>query len=290
MTDFNFRADDTQRFMPWLIGILCGIAALLLCAGITLNDWIIDTGSRYNRSFTVNIPASDDEPTQALAAIENTLKAHPAVAQVARLSQQQLLSMLEPWLGAEADASSLPLPVVYDVTLSEQGQQKAPDYAALQAELAGIIPGVEVDAHERWVSAFSDFSSMTQRLLFGLALLLITGMALMVAFTSRASLKLHARTVALLHSIGAEDRYIVRQFQNESAQLVLKGAAAGSLVAALLYLAAKFYLGSLPSSMIPPLAFDLAHIELLLALPLLCGLLGLLVSRWAVQRTLQQSL
>ena len=44
-------------------------------------------------------------------------------------------------------------------------------------------------------------------------------------YVSRAALKLHSRTVSLLHSIGAEDHYITWQFQQEAFLLVLKGTA-----------------------------------------------------------------
>lgn len=285
--DIYFRADDSNRYLPWLIGIMATLATLLLCLGLTLSGWIVDTGSGYNRSFTVNVPArtATAENTQQ---VEQILSQHPMVAQVSRLSESDLAAVLKPWLGAQADASQLPLPVVFDVALNSEESEM--DYAALSEQLAKVAPGVEIDAHERWVEAFSRFSAMAQTLLIALSLVLLAAMGLMIAFTSRASLKLHSRTVQLLHSVGAEDGYITRQFQYEAGRLALMGASAGSVLAGLVYLGVGQYMASLPSSSLPHLTLSARHLTLVALLPAGCALIAWFVARWSVRRQLSKSM
>src|SRR6185295_7663534 len=150
--------------------------------------------------------------------------------------------------------------------------------------------GVEVDAHERWIASFSDFSAAMQLLIAMLAAIIVGGMSLMIAFTSRASLKLHAKTVHLLHSIGAEDEYITRQFQHEALLLTLRGAVPGCIAAGFAYWIAGSYMASLPSSMLPSLAITVPHLGLLVLMPVLCGLVAWMAARLSVIKQLQRVL
>lgn len=283
--DINFAADDAHRFLPWLVGIMVCLAAMLLCLSLTLNGWIIDRGDGYAGSFTVNIPAGTDNLSEKTNRIASALKALPEVTDVSRLSEDKLKDMLAPWLG---NADGLPLPVVLDVTL--KSASSSIDYNALEKTLSGIASGTEVDAHERWVAAFSRFSAAAQGLIAIFAAVIIGGIGLMIAFTSRASLKLHNKTVHLLHSIGAEDSYITRQFQREACLLVLPGAVAGCAAAGTIYWLAGKYMASLAASVIPSLAMGGGHVALLILIPPACAGVAWAAVRVAVAQQLESVL
>jgi len=285
--DIHFAADDSHRFLPWLIGVMACLSALLLCLGISVNSWIIDHHGHYN-SLTVNIPAHSDNLPDKITRVRDALKKTPGVVDVAQIEQAKLQDMLKPWLGSNAGMDGLPLPTVFDVTFDA----KAPaiDYNALEKNLSLIAPGVEVDAHERWVAAFSDFSIVAQCLIGILALLILFFMGVMIAFISRTSLKLHSKTVYLLHSVGAEDIYITRQFQQEAFRLVLPGAFLGCITAGMIYWAIGLYLAALPVSLMPSLVITRSHLLLIMLMPLGCAVAAWLVARFSVIRQLQHVL
>lgn len=287
-SDIPFASDDSHRFLPWLIGVMACLATLLLCVGVTINGWIISHNSNYSGSFTVNVPAGLSDADSKIGKVQDNLKKITGVTDVSKLTDGQVKDLLKPWLGNDDTLDSLPLPVVIDVTMDSAAAH--PDYASLQKTLAAIAPGTEIDAHERWVSAFADFSATAQFLMTVFAVLILSSMGVMIAFTSRASLKLHAKTVHLLHAIGAEDRYIARQFQGEAFKLVLPGAALGCLAAGFIYWAIGIYITSLPASLMPSLSMRKAHLILLLMMPPLCAFAACAVSRWSVMRQLQDTL
>jgi cell division protein FtsX len=140
------------------------------------------------------------------------------------------------------------------------------------------------------VASFSDFSAAIGALMGILASLIIGGLALMIAFMCRASLKLHGRTVSLLHSIGAEDVYIMRQFQHEAFWVTLRGTIPGCILAILTYWAAGYYMSLLASSMLPSLGFKIGHFILLVLMPLACAGVAWLTARVSVIRQLQRTL
>jgi len=289
-TDIYFAADDAHRFLPWLIGIMVFLACLLLCLGVSVGGWVIERGDTYANSFTVNIPAHTENIDEVTQATGKALKDIKGVASIRHVTTDELQEMLEPWLGTDSTtAAELPLPTVLEVNLRDDPRPEL-NYDRIQKQLQNIAPGIEVDAHEVWVAAFSNFSSAMQSLTIILAILIIGGMSIMISFTSRAALKLHSRTVQLLHSIGAEDRYVSRQFQLEALRLVLPGAVAGCVVAGIAYFLAGIYIDSLDTSIMPSLNITNGHYILLLLMPVACTLVAWFVARYSVIRQLERSL
>jgi len=284
--DIPFATDDAHAFLPWVLGVMACLTALLLCLGITLGGWITDRHHSYTASFTVNIPAGIDDP-HTVTKIEDALRAVPGITGISEISQSNLRDMLKPWLGGADVTANLPLPVVLTVAVNNA---IAINYSELQTKLTQITPGIDIDAHERWIANFIHFSTALQWTLSILAALIVGSLALMIAFTSRAALKLHAKTVQLLHSIGAEDRYIVRQFQREGILLTLRGTAPGCFAAGLVYWLGGRYVTSLQSSILPAFAMTDRHLELLLLLPLACTIVAWTAARLSVTRQLQHVL
>jgi cell division transport system permease protein len=289
-TDIAFSSDDSHRFLPWLIGMMVALAALLLCFVVTINGWVIDRNDNYTNNITVNIPVADGEHApseEAITKIINALQNSSGVEAVTRIEQKKLQKMLTPWLGETMANAELPLPVVLDVSLKDG---VTVDIPKLQAALEQLAPGTEVDAHEAWVAAFLSFSGAIRSMMTMLAALIIVAIGLMIAFTSRASLHLHGKTVRLLHSIGAEDGYIARQFQQEACILTLRGAAAGCVIAAISYFAMGQYMQSLGNASIPSLSMSQYHWLLLFGTALACGFVAWVTARVSVMKQLKQML
>lgn len=286
-SDIPFNSDDAHAFLPWVIGIMVCIATLLLCLQLTVGSWMIDRSDSYTSSFTVNIPATTDDFTNKVGKIRGVLEKWPGVEKVSQVSDASLRDMLAPWLGSGDSVAQLPLPAVLDVTMAKKANL---DFKDIESKLTAIAPGTEIDAHERWIAAFSDFSSTVKWLITLLALLIIGGMSLMIASTSRAALKLHARTVHLLHSIGAEDGYITRQFQREACLMTLRGTVPGVVLAGLAYWLVGKYAASLETSMLPSLSMSGKHLLLLISMPLACGAVAWVAARMSVLKQLQRVL
>lgn len=266
---------------------MAALATLMLCLGISVSGWVVDRGGNYSNNFTVNIPAGTEGLQKKLEQMTDMLEQTPGIISVRRLSDDELRDMLAPWLGNKEAVGALPLPGVIEVATSGNTDI---DIDTLQSMATTIAAGTEIDTHERWIESFSQFSAALRALTASLTVVIITGLALVISFMSRAALKLHARTVSLLHSIGAEDNYITRQFQNEAFMLTLRGTMPASLIAGLSYWVAGWYISSLHSSMLPALSMNGSHILLLLFMPLACSAIAWLAARVSVIKQLQRIL
>lgn len=284
--DINFTHDDSHAFLPWVIGVMVGLATLLLCLGITVDGWIIARNSTYENRFSVTVPATTDNIETKFKLIKDTIEGNHAVSRVEVVTNTQLQNMLRTWIG-DSPVDDLPLPSVLDVSLKDNAKV---NFKELESQLSIIAPGTEISSQERWVSSFAHFSSALECLIAILAVLIIGCLALTVAFTSRASLKLHAKTVGLLHSIGAEDRYIASQFQQDACWLTMCSTVPGCLAAGLAYWGTGFYMASLETSMLPSFAMNTNHVLLLLIMPVACTVVSWLAARLSVLQQLQHRL
>ncbi len=288
--DIAFSSDDSHRFLPWLIGMMVSLAALLLCFVVTINGWVIERNGDYASNITVNIPVIDGEKAPSDETINKIIEIaekSSGIESVARIEPQKLQKILVPWLGENMANSDLPLPVVLDVTLKKS---VAIDIPKLQEDLAQISSGTEIDTHETWVAAFISFSNAIRTLIAIFAILIIFSIGIMIAFTSRASLHLHSKAVNLLHSIGAEDGYIARQFQQEACSLTLRGAAVGCSTAGIGFWAMGQYMRSLENSSIPSLVMSSQHFMLLFGLITICASVAWITARISVMKQLKQML
>jgi cell division transport system permease protein len=286
--DIAFSADDTHAFLPWLIGTMAALTTFLLCLGMTLNHWVAGREDSYSHVFNVIIPAEVAAQKDTVYKVQGALKKTPGVDSVAEVRSDKLKSMLKPWLGSGDTFDALPVPTVFDVTLATPA--RGIDYEELQRQLAAIAPGTEVDSYEQWAGSFKQFSTAIKYMSFLLALMITGAMVVMIAFTSRASLKLHARTVGLLHAVGAEDGYIAGQFQQEAFRLTLPGAFFGCIAAGIAYWALGVYVGSLEIAILPSLYMTPAHAVVLVLMPILCSATAWGVAKFTISSQLRQVL
>ena len=174
---------------------------------------------------------------------------------------------------------SLPLPMLIEVTIHEG---RSVNIDALERRLAALMPGAEIDDYALWMSEFNRFSVWVQWAVFLLAMLIVIATLSIVVLAAKTALRLHQQTVDVLYTIGAQDTYIARQFQQNAMLLVLKGAVAGTVMAAALYWLAVRYSAVVESPLLPALNISVGHVVLFITLPLIMAGAALVSTRFAV--------
>lgn len=275
-SDIPFSRDDANRFLPWMVALMCGITALMLCVGITLGHWVHGQQRHASAAFTVQVPPQGERHNQVVKAVMDELEHAEGVSSARLLQNEEVQALVEPWLGGSDAVRALPLPSVIEA--SADGQ---PDYAGLTHRLHTLAPDISVDTQEIWADKFSRLSRALQTVAYGLALFIVAALAGMMVFAARAAMKLHADTVTLLHAVGADDSYIARQFQTNALRLALWGAVPGTLAAGAAYALFALYAARLNAPMMPDLSPGLAHILMLVLLPAACCTVSMVAVRLA---------
>ena len=254
--------------------VMCFLACLALgCAVLAdraADRWLARATSAMSVQVveTARLSAEDQLP-----AVMRELKTTPGIGTINQLSRDDLVALLEPWLGTGNIGEDMPLPLLIEITTAPGDVIST---QALDARLRAVAPGARLDTHGQWRETL-EATARALTLFAGLVLTMVTlATATVILFATRAGLLANVEILNVLHQIGAQDGYISRSFEGHFVRNVAL-AGTGGLVLALLF----FYaLGALV-----PEARDKAFLIMLLPVPLAAILLSWQVTRrYVLQR------
>ncbi len=285
------RRTGADRFVPWLIAPMAYLATLSLAAVMTATALIDGWDVGLTGSLTIQIQAAktggDEDHAFSTGEALAVLRDWPGIADATPIDKPVVAELLGPWLGDDLPVEQLPLPTLIDVTLT--GEPPV-DLDALTAALDDTVEGVTVDDHGTWLSDLKAVANTV--LLFSSILMVLISLSAVatVVFVTRAGLAIHRNVIDLLHTIGATDSYVARQFEWYAFALGLRGAVIGFLLAvATLVLMNRVVgvageAGSTSLLSMPPLSE--AQWASLTLVPVAAILLAALTARATVLRTL----
>lgn len=284
--DIPFSREDANRFLPWVVGLMVCLAGLFLAAAISVHQSSNVAGRLNVNSFQIYIPFSADDKESLHDKLVQQLQTVQGVDRVETMNRQSLSKLVSPWTSHTMDLSGLPLPIVIEVTLAPRSD-RAQLIASITDICKSIAPSIEVESYQRWVDQLLQFAGMLRLLAIALAVLVVAGLIAMVVLASRTSLKLHFKTVQLLHNVGAQDDYITRQFVANGTMMTLTGAIPGAIIAAMIYIAVAWFSGSLSSPLLPHIQLLPLHIIVFVLLPVLSVLVAYIAVRATVQSMIE---
>ncbi len=288
-SDLLHDKDSLNRFLPWLIAFMVFLMILAMAGMLVLNAITARWDRGISGTLTVQImpkenPEKNAERLQQVLAI---LARMPEVASYEALNDDQLMVLLEPWLGITAEAHDLPLPGLVDVELKPDADLDVPAFAK---RLAARVPGASIDDHRVWLERLVSLIETAQ----GLAALVVVFIVLAtigtVVFTTRTGLVIHREAIEVLHLIGAQDSYVARQFAGRALALGLKGGAIGLLLALPTLFGIGILARQMDSSLLPDFTLTPSHWAVLAGLPLAVAFIAMLTARLTVMKMLSRML
>jgi len=282
--------DASGPFLPWIVAVMVYLASLAVAAALLVHQVTERWQTNLSEGLTIQVPpAATADDSGAYAArvdqLVQRLRAWPGVSHAQHLGPAEVSALLEPWLGEAGVSQDLPVPALIAVELVPGA---APDLSAMTSELQGVVPGVLVDDHQRWLG---DLLALGQSIKIGalvVVLLIILSAVTAVVFLTRTGLAIHRQVISLLHVIGAHDAYIAQQFQAHALRLGLAGGLFGLGLAAATILSVGAWLRATENEVLPDLALSLGNWSLLLLLPPATALVAMLTARFTVLRSLSR--
>jgi len=273
-----------------VIAVMAFLAALALGASLIADRAAESWRTGLANRVTVQIlppeksKASLDAEVDAALAV---LRATPGIAHAERVSDQETLNLVKPWLGSDALIGELPLPRLIDATITPGA---AVDIEPLRSRLKAAAPDSALDDHTRWIARLRSLARAIAWSAYAVLLLIAIATASTVAFATRAGLEAHHDIVELLHQMGAHAGFIARAFEWHYFLATLAAAAVGALLAAALFAAAGGleFAGIEPVPFLPPLALKASEIAWLFAVPAVASLIALLTARLSVLSALRR--
>lgn len=285
-SDIPFARDDAHRLLPAMVACLVGFAALLLAVALCLTSALSTQSHDAIGVLHIEVPRARADDKGVMDSIITVLKGTSGVEEVTVLATKDMELLLKPWLGKDFSLTDLPVPVMVDVKTTVTDGASVVNVPALRTALSKIDSNIRVEDRGPWVAHIAKASTLLQALVVFVALLLLACVIGMIVLVARTNLKLHFKTVSLLHMFGATDEYILRQFQRNSAWLAGKGAFVGVLFALLVFAVAVVLSIQWQSPAFPQVHFSLLHALMFSILPILTSLIALVATRFTVQSML----
>lgn len=285
--DIPFARDDAHRLLPAMIGCMVGFAALLLMLSITLAGGLAAQSRDTAGILQVEVPHELAKKPSAMERVLTELRNTAHVKETVVLDEREMEALLKPWLGSNFKLGDLPVPTIVDVQTAVSGGKTMVNTENLRARLQKVDSHIRLEDRGPWVEHMQRATSLLQALVLLVAGLLLACVVGMVVLVAKTNLKLHFKTVSLLHMFGATDEYILRQFQWNNALLAARGGLAGALIATLVFLTALVLSHRWQSPVLPAINFDFAHAMVLVLLPAFTAIIALLATRLTVQSMLR---
>lgn len=286
-SDIPFARDDANRLLPVMIACLVGFAALLLAVAMCLTNALSDQSREVVGGIQVEVPRAKAADAAFMENVTSTLKRSEGVEDVTVIGQAQMEKLLKPWLGEDFALADLPVPVILDVKTAVKDGKTAVNLKTLREQLAKIDTGIRAEDRGPWINHMVKGMTLLQGMVLLVAVLLILCVLGMIILVARTNLRLHFKTVSLLHMFGATDEYILRQFQWNNAWLAARGAFIGVMFAAASFISAVIITVRWQSPVIPEIAISTMHVVMFIVLPIFTALIALVATRLTVQSMLE---
>jgi len=291
--DLPLQQDAGAHFLVALIALMTLLASLTLAGYLLLDQTSQNWISGLENKATIEIPAEDDnekiqnpETIAALAeTIQNDVKNLDFVSSAVLLDASEVQNLIEPWLGANALTSDIPLPALISIELTDSNSNHL---QTLQTTITKTAPNAHLDTHDSWLS---DLLKLTGTFKFAAGLItliitIITIIAISGAILTR--MEFSRKDVELLHLMGANDAYITRQFQRHGFILSLKGTIIGVLTSLLILFLLSKFTGQTDGSIFPALTLSTPMIVKFILLAAAICILSSLSARLTILRALSQ--
>jgi cell division transport system permease protein len=226
----------TGRSLTMVVAIMCFLVCLV--AGVvymiqqSATAWLRDIDSEV----TVQVqPAGDDSAMdKTVSEIVSFLNGQPGVVRVTPMDRRQVNELVKPWLGQVASLQALPMPQLIAVELD---RDNGPDMNLLRPALSAKFANATLDDHRRWRK---QIRALTSTLAIGglavITLMTLATAAIIVA-AARSAMASNKEIIEVLNFVGAEEKFIVRQFERHFLKLGIRAGIVGASFAALMFFA-----------------------------------------------------
>ena len=290
-SDLPLDRDPAGGFLPWIVGFMVYLAAMALAGAVFASGLIDRWRSDLTDAVTVQVlPNSEgetgqDQATRVAAAVK-FLKEVPGIASAEPVAHEEIVRLLEPWLGSGNITDDLPLPALIAVHLRPDAVFNLAD---VKRRLAEAVPGAMLEDHKPWLADLGRLAKGIEALTLLTVVLVAVASILIIVFVSRSALAQHQEVIQVLSLIGARDTYIAGQLQAYAFRLATLGAALGVALAVATIFAAARLLGAAETNLMPELG-SLSWRWLLLILPIpAAGVIAVATTRMTVLTQLRRT-
>ncbi|MBM3632100.1 MAG: FtsX-like permease family protein [Alphaproteobacteria bacterium] len=286
INDIPIGQDVSSRYVCWIVGLMVFLLSLVFVGSISLSSSLSQWNLSSSGRITIELPLHGvQNPESLIETILSTLQRIPGVASVKLVNNQEVLKLLQPWVGQVNLLQDLTLPALIDVDMKPEIPPNVPEITAVLRQFAH---GIRIEEHNQWQHMFEKLRLSLEIIAYLFISLIAITVMVTITLITRSSLATHASIIDVLRLVGANNSYIAAKFQRRAFWLALKGGLWGVIIALpTLFLLNWLSLHLGVSEVLKP-TLSIPLLLAILSLPFVVGGISLLAARLSVLRTLSR--
>ena len=215
----------TGRSLTLVIAIMAFLASLTACGVYLVFNAASVWTNNISSQITIQIQSRGGDVGDAkIAEITKFISDQIGIKRAVPFSREQSLKLVEPWIGKSEVLKTFSIPRLISVEIE---RDNPPEIGTLKRVLEAKYPGAILDDHGLWraeihrVTRFLELGGIGMLFLMAAA----TGAVIIAAATS--ALASNREIVAVLNFVGAEEKFIAKQFEIPFSQSGHQGRVSG---------------------------------------------------------------
>ena len=202
--------------------------------------------NRISAEMTVQIQQrAGDSGDDRTAEITRFLSDQNGVKRVTPFTREQSLKLVEPWIGKSEVLKTFAIPRLIAVEID---QDDPPDISTLKKVLEAKYPGALLDDHGHWRHEIRRLTRLLELAGIGMLFLMATATAAVIIAAATSALASNREIVSVLNFVGAEEKFIARQFEAHFLKVGIKAGIVGAGLAAIVFLCLPYLTEGVSSS------------------------------------------
>ena len=285
----------TGSSLTLVIAIMSFLAALT-AGGVYVifnaaNVWT----NKISAEITVQIrQRAGDSGDEKSVEITRFISDQNGVKRVTPFTREQSLKLVEPWIGKSEVLKSFAIPRLIAVEID---RDNPPDISTLKKVLEAKYPGALLDDHGHWRHEIRRLTRLLELAGIGMLFLMATATGAVIIAAATSSLASNREIVSVLNFVGAEEKFIARQFEAHFLKVGIKAGIVGVGLAAIVFLCLPYLTEGVSSSvtsqaeirrLVGAGTLDLYGYIVLLFVVIAVAAICKMTSRYGVRRILNQ--
>jgi len=232
--------------------LLLVIAIMAFLASLTAGGvYVVFNAARV---WTNNISSEITVQVQSLggdigyaksAEIAKFLSDQNGIKQVTPYTREQSLKLVEPWIGKSEVLKSFAIPRMIAIEID---QNNPPEIPTLKRVLEVKYPGSMLDDHGLWRAEIHRLTRFLELAGIGMLFLMAAATGGVIIAAATSALASNREIVAVLNLVGAEEKFIAKQFESHFLKVGIRAGIAGAGFAALAFLVVPYVSESMSGS------------------------------------------
>ena len=236
----------TGSSLTLVIAIMSFLAALT-AGGVYVifnaaNVWT----NKISAEITVQIQQrAGDSGDEKSTEITRFISDQNGVKRVTPFTREQSLKLVEPWIGKSEVLKSFAIPRLIAVEID---RDNPPDISTLKKVLEAKYPGALLDDHGHWRHEIRRLTRLLELAGVGMLFLMAAATAAVIIAAATSSLASNREIVSVLNFVGAEEKFIARQFEAHFLKVGIKAGIVGAGLAAIVFFCLPYLTEGVSSS------------------------------------------